>query len=204
MSSSERRWAIPHATARFIPSRRAWERVGPAIASLTERELDIEVKHRESLLGDVIKGKDVVSFRSLREACMDPHSVLECMVDPRTGKVMGFTLAFPYIRFNPRWIEPEGETTAYIYGTALRPKFQGHGLVEDLIDPLFRDMQAEGYTLAARDSVVKNGYAATVKKRFSGRGIILDSYTHKKYGEDRQQFFLIDINAYLRKIDRKR
>lgn len=189
----------PHETVRFTQNEKEWKKIENVATDLFEHELHIPSSPFD---GDRIDGKDVQIYPSLKEAFLDSSSTIELLQSPKNEELLGYTLAIPYIRFNPRWQEPEGKNAAYIYGTVLRKEYQGLGLVEHLVDPLFRDLAAQGYTTVMRDAMIENGYAATIERRFAGEGIIRSSHEHNKFGLGQQKFFEIDIQSYLQKIDR--
>lgn len=199
------KFEIEHAyyrTNRFVPNGEGWEKIAAVVTQLWKEELHLEAGDNENpqpVLGDIFDdGTVITAYNSLKDAFLAPEATVELLTDSTTQDVFGYTLAFPYARFNPQFQNRAGQKAAYIYATVLRKDKQGQGLVQHLIDPLLIDLSEQGYTIAVRDAMIENGYAEKIRKRFSGS--IRTSYRHNKYGVGGQEYFEINIPAYLKKI----
>lgn len=188
----EQEETAPHfTTVRFDQTDESWFAIKDIINALNISEVHMDTSDGNAILGDRVGETDLIAYPSLKEAMQDPGTITELLYEGT--RLIGYTMAIPQNKFNP---ENDNPTVAYIYNTIIHKDYQGKGLVSQIVDPLFRDMHEAGYTVAIRDTMVGNGYAAKVLRHFEGS--ILEQYERPDpYGLGPQHHIVIDIPAYV-------
>ena len=166
-----------------------WQEIKESVTSLAVENLHLE--EDKPLLGE---RDDVIAFRNIEEAFLDPKSVAVILRDRSNNSLIGYTLAMPIDRMDPNRAS-EGKETAYIYHAVVAEPYRGQGMVGRLTDPLFLELDRQGFLYVERDSMIANGYADNVEK--NSKGSIVKSYDHDRFGLGQERFFRINIQQYL-------
>lgn len=176
-------------TSVFDKSPVVWQEIKEQVIPLTMEGL--EIKADDHLLG---QRDDVVSFRSIEDAFLDPESIV-VILRGQDNNFIGYTLAMSIDRMDPSRAAEKKET-AYMYYTVVAESYRGQGLISRLTDPLLLELNKRGYRYVERDAKIGNGYADNIEK--NSQGSIVESYDADKFGLGKQRFFKISIRQYLK------
>ena len=134
---------------------------------------------------------DDIAAPNVHEMIRDPDTTIAILSED--GKVIGFSMAIPIGKMNPKREEESGDT-AYIYFTGIEPGQQGQGLVGTLMEDMTDRLKAKGYGFMERDCVLTQGYADSVEKAY--HDAIVEQYDHTRWQEvGPERFFRIDLSA---------
>ncbi|HEY5442754.1 MAG TPA: GNAT family N-acetyltransferase [Candidatus Saccharimonadales bacterium] len=142
-------------------------------------------------LDEPIKGMndDDIVAPDFHRMLRDPDNTLATLSEE--DKVVGFALATPIGKMNPRRVA-ESADTAYVYIGGIVPDRQGEGLIRHVSKDIAGKLRDQGYTFAEADCVHSGGYAAKVHKALGGA--IVKWEDHPGWPETGpERFFKIDL-----------
>ncbi len=173
----------------FDKTQETWEQIKGKILPMTEE--GVEWAEDTPILGQT---DEITAYTNVEDAFKSPDTTTLLLRDGR-GEVVGYTLSFPFEKMDPESAK-NNPKAAYIYFTILDSEHRSQGLVAQLTEPLFEELDRQGYERAVRDSKIPNGYADKVKRHY--KESIIESVDHEYWPEvGPQTRFVIDIKKHL-------
>lgn len=190
----ERRKTEPTPAEQFQPeifdkSPESWDAIKDQVLPMSQEGLDWEPDQPMEGQTD-----DITAYANIEEAFKSPDTTTVVLKD-LSGKIIGYTLAFPFQKMDPESAKRISKA-AYIYFTVLDQEHRGQGLVGQLVEPLFEELDSQGYERVVRDSKREDGYAGKVARHYAGS--IIEQTDHEYWpvvGPETR--FVIDIVAHL-------
>lgn len=132
------------------PTQTPWSSIGERILEIQknnvgEYERNWEEQHEPN--PDFTEDKPQKLFQ-------DPSST--CVLLKDGVRIIGYSLAIPDEDYND-------VKTAYIYDTEIEKKYQGRGLIAEVMNKMEEELKKLGYKQITRDVMVEGGYAANIK-----------------------------------------
>jgi ribosomal protein S18 acetylase RimI-like enzyme len=127
------------------------------------------------------------AYENILYLLQEDQTCLELIQDGE--KIVGYCLALPIGRIDSKRASERNET-AYIMNTEMDRVYQGHRIVEDVMDVMETELRKRGYKYIERDAITANGYAEKIKRHY-GERIISENGPHQsKIGaQTREQMF---------------
>ncbi|HXK39960.1 MAG TPA: GNAT family N-acetyltransferase [Candidatus Paceibacterota bacterium] len=139
----------------IAPSPSNWEAFGTQLFDIEKSAFGEQAFDKEMMEADI----------------RDPKATLVVLRD--ADSIVGFTYALP-----------EGEGVARIVDTAIVKEHQNKGLVSMLMSCLETKLKNDGYEYVTRDSMIENGYADKITRKYGPRIVETQDFTGA-YGKQR-------------------
>lgn len=164
----------------YMPSVLPWTMVKTPVLNIAKYHFGLSTYSEEEVASDFL----------------DPQCVAILSQDLLTSQIIGYSYAAPLKKYPeeidyaiPR--EDYGDSTAYIWGTALDPAYTGNHIVEDIMKIMEDELRTKQFEYLERNANYANGFSAKIHRSYGDRIVFSFPCLDSSYGA--QEFFRIKL-----------